>query len=120
MVTEYLGFMIKHDPPAIPIRAMDWQYWHKDYDGPEDGRCGTAATIEDVKSAIREFWLQQSPLFVQYDAHDGWHIVKDDSHQVHHYAHSHESAEWWIIQQTQPPDSSPLQQPPAAPTAHAE
>ena len=98
MVTEYLDFYIQHSPPAIPLRAMDWQYWHKDYDGPEDGRCGTAASEEDAKTLIREYWLEHSEFWIQEDFHDGWHIIKDMRGNCVHYANRHDDAEWWIIQ----------------------
>jgi hypothetical protein len=50
----YRGYNIVHNPPAIPIRSCDWQYAHNGYDGPEDGRCGSAASLEDAKQYIDE------------------------------------------------------------------
>ena len=49
---KYKGYWIKYDPPGIPIRHWDWHYAHEDYDGPEDGRCGAAASLEDAKQKI--------------------------------------------------------------------
>ncbi len=37
---------ITHNPKPIPSRLNDWDYVHKDYDGPEDDRCGTAPSRE--------------------------------------------------------------------------
>ena len=55
----YRGYNIIHDPPAIPIRSCDWQYAHNGYDGPEDGRCGSAASLEDAKEYIDELILDE-------------------------------------------------------------
>jgi hypothetical protein len=52
MTEKYRGYVITYDPPAIPIRHWDWQYAHEAYDGPEDGRCGAAASLEDAKQQI--------------------------------------------------------------------
>lgn len=32
----------------------EWSFVHRDYDGPEDGRCGFATTLEDIYQQIRE------------------------------------------------------------------
>lgn len=37
---------ITHNPKPIPTRLNDWDYVHKDYDGPGDDRCGTAPSRE--------------------------------------------------------------------------
>ncbi len=55
----YRGYNIVHDPPPIPIRACDWQYAHNGYDGPEDGRCGTAASLADAKEYIDELIMDE-------------------------------------------------------------
>ena len=52
MATKYRGYVIEYDPPPIPVRIHDWSFVHEDYDGPEDGRCGTAATLWDAKREI--------------------------------------------------------------------
>jgi len=31
-----------------------YEFWHEDYDGPEDKRCGFAPTEEDAKRQIDE------------------------------------------------------------------
>lgn len=51
----YRNWQYMYDPPPIPDRRHDWQAWHKDYDGPEDGRCLTAATELDIIQAIKEY-----------------------------------------------------------------
>lgn len=55
----YRNFLIHHEPPPIPYRGADWQFRHKDYDGPEDGRCGTAPSLEEAKARIDE--LEENP-----------------------------------------------------------
>tara|TARA_R110000868_G_scaffold232215_1_gene485733 strand:- start:271 stop:627 length:357 start_codon:yes stop_codon:yes gene_type:complete len=49
---KYKCYWIKYDPPAIPMRHWDWQYVHEDYGGPEDGRRGAAASLEEAKQQI--------------------------------------------------------------------
>lgn len=53
----YRGYHIRHDPPPIPVRCADWQWWHDDYDGAPDGndnRCGHSASLEQAKADIDE------------------------------------------------------------------
>lgn len=50
--TEYRGYVIEYDPPPIPGPTFDWQYTHKDYDGPEDKRHGYSASVEACKAEI--------------------------------------------------------------------
>ena len=55
MREKYRGFTIEYNPPPIPVRCCDWQFWHDDYDGAEDAndnRCGSAASLEDAKLEI--------------------------------------------------------------------
>lgn len=49
---EYGNWIIQYDPPPIPVRCCDWQFWHRDYDGPEDGRCGAAGSLDEAKGEI--------------------------------------------------------------------
>jgi hypothetical protein len=42
-------------PPIPSWRDHAWTYAHKDYDGPEDGRCGTAPSVDACKEAIDEW-----------------------------------------------------------------
>lgn len=56
---RYRDYTIEHDPPPIPTRNCDYQFWHDDYDGAEDSndrRCGYAASVEDCKAEID--WLE--------------------------------------------------------------
>lgn len=49
---------ITYDPPPIPIRSHDYQFWHDDYDGaPDSGdtRCGSAPSVGEARSMIREY-----------------------------------------------------------------
>lgn len=36
-----------------------WEYVHKDYDGPEDNRCGHAGSIEEAKTDIDERFYEE-------------------------------------------------------------
>lgn len=52
---RYGNWHIEFNPPPIPTRACDWQFWHDDYDGApdaNDNRCGSAATLDDAKMEI--------------------------------------------------------------------
>lgn len=51
---EYRDFVIVFDPPPIGTRVADWQWSHKDYDGPEDNRLGHSPTLEKAKADIDE------------------------------------------------------------------
>lgn len=64
---QYKDYTIHYDPPPIPIRTMDWHFYHKDYDGaPEylydgfssDTRCGDGPSVEDCKAQIDEQILE--------------------------------------------------------------
>lgn len=94
---SYLGFVIVNNPSPTPIRSCDWQFWHESYDGPEDWRCGTAATLDDAKAAVRQHWLDISPMYVDHDNHDQCFIVKDARGFAVHYAATESDAEHWII-----------------------
>ncbi len=48
----YRGWYIQCAPPPIPIRAYDWHYWHKDYDGPDDARTGSAQSLTTAMAEI--------------------------------------------------------------------
>ena len=49
---NYRYYIIEYDPPPIPNRRHDWQFWHEDYDGPEDSRHGSADSCSDAMSQI--------------------------------------------------------------------
>lgn len=54
---SYRGWEIYPTDPVPPIpgwQAHAWTFCHKDYDGPEDGRCGTAASVAECRSEIDE------------------------------------------------------------------
>jgi hypothetical protein len=51
---EYGRWKIHFEPPPIPIRRHDWSFWHDDYDGPGDPRCGTAESLEAARRAVDE------------------------------------------------------------------
>jgi hypothetical protein len=55
----YRDFVISYQAPPIPVRDCDYIYHHKDYDGPEDNRIGTAASVEACKEAIDEWHADQ-------------------------------------------------------------
>lgn len=55
----YRDFKIEYDPPPIPIRSCDWQYWHTEYDGPGDHRIGHAPTCEAAKAEIDRWYEEQ-------------------------------------------------------------
>ena len=63
----YRGWWITYDPPPIPVRTCDWQYWHDDYDGapmygdegPADNRCGSAASEADARAEI-DAWIEEN------------------------------------------------------------
>lgn len=50
----YRGWHIHYDPPPIPVRNCDWQFWHEEYDGPGDNRSGHAPSLETAKAEIDE------------------------------------------------------------------
>ena len=47
-------YLVRYNPKPIPDRSHDWDWVHKDYDGPEDNRCGTAASHEEAWKQIQE------------------------------------------------------------------
>jgi hypothetical protein len=63
MATEtYRDHVIYFYAPPIPIRSCDWHFYHKDYDGPEDGRHGDGPSLDDCKAQIDDWWLEQDCL----------------------------------------------------------
>lgn len=54
----YGRWWIKFDPPPIPVRSCDWQFWHDDYDGAPDAgdaRRGTAGSLAEACELIDEW-----------------------------------------------------------------
>ena len=47
------NWTITYNPKPIPSRGDDYDFVHKDYDGPEDKRCGTASSRMDAIEQIR-------------------------------------------------------------------
>jgi len=58
---QYRAFNIQKNMKPIPDRRHDWDFWHDDYDGVPDSadcRAGTAASEEDCKALIDEYWAE--------------------------------------------------------------
>ena len=52
---EYRGYIITYDPPPIPTRSCDWQFYHEDFDGAPDAfdyRSGFARTAQECRDEI--------------------------------------------------------------------
>ncbi|MEE8289780.1 MAG: hypothetical protein V3R25_10250 [Nitrosomonadaceae bacterium] len=50
-MTKYRGYTIKPvDHPTIP--GAWYVYTHRDHDGPEDARCGSAKSVDHAKGCI--------------------------------------------------------------------
>ena len=57
-VTHYGPWRIEYNPKPIPASCgVDWDWYHEDYGGPGDPRCGTAASFEAAVREIRELEL---------------------------------------------------------------
>ena len=55
---------ITYDPPPIPLRTMDWHFYHDDYDGAPDaydGRAGHGSSWHDCVSQIQEMEEEDEP-----------------------------------------------------------
>jgi hypothetical protein len=52
-MTTYRDFNIEHNGWA-------YIYSHKEYDGPEDRRCGSASSIEEAKDNIDEYYFEST------------------------------------------------------------
>ncbi len=53
-VEQFRGFWVGK---SIDLPGM-WEWWHEDYDGPPDDRCGCAATKAGCYEQIND-WLSQ-------------------------------------------------------------
>lgn len=51
-VCMYKECRIYFDPPPVGTRELDWQWAHKDFDGPEDFRSGFGPSIQACKDQI--------------------------------------------------------------------
>lgn len=50
----YRNYSISFDAKPIPLRDFDFDFAHKDYDGPGDKRCGNGASVSDCQDQIDE------------------------------------------------------------------
>ena len=51
----YGDWTITYNPKPIPASCgVDWDFEHKDYDGPEDRRCGNGPSVVDCLEQIRD------------------------------------------------------------------
>ena len=53
---DCIGWHIEKNMKPIPDRRHDYDFWHDDYDGADDGNglCGTAGSIVDAMEQIAE------------------------------------------------------------------
>jgi len=52
---RYKDYFIFHNPKPIPVRGVDWDWVHIDFDGAIDSndfRSGVGASLEDCKNEI--------------------------------------------------------------------
>lgn len=49
-VEQYKDFIIYPSDGLV----FGWEFVHKDYDGPEDGRCGHTNSLQEAKDEIDE------------------------------------------------------------------
>jgi hypothetical protein len=50
---NYRGYVIRYDPPPIPVRKFDWSWHHEDFD-LDDPRYGHSASLDGAKADIDE------------------------------------------------------------------
>ena len=50
------GWHIVYSPKPIPIKSFDWDFWHDNYDGADEGNglCGCAESVDDAIKQINE------------------------------------------------------------------
>lgn len=55
------GWNIQKNVKPMPDRNHDYDFWHDDYDGVDDGNglCGTASSFEDAANQIRDFYPEE-------------------------------------------------------------
>lgn len=58
---EYRSYVITHRHKPVPTDAFDYEFRHESYDGPDDPRCGFAATLDAAKAKIDEQWEEVTP-----------------------------------------------------------
>lgn len=54
-VSHYGPWRIAAADWVRPHPSVDWDWWHEDYDGPGDNRCGSAGSLPDCVQAIHEW-----------------------------------------------------------------
>ncbi len=52
MSERYRGYHIQYDPALFPVPSCEWQFFHQDYDGEGDYRCGFAGSLEEAKQEV--------------------------------------------------------------------
>lgn len=85
----YRGYWIEYDPPPIPSRAHDWQWWHDEYDGAPDShdhRYGSSASLEEAKAEIdAQIEEAEEASDLRYDIEDAkrdWeHVTRLDDYE---------------------------------------
>lgn len=58
-LATYRGWLVRYDPPPIPVRDFDWTATHPDYDGEGDNRHVFGKDLHDLKRAVR-VWEQEN------------------------------------------------------------
>lgn len=53
-MTKYGNWHIEHAPPPIPTHKFDYSFWHADFGGDGDNRCGHAESLIDAMTQIDE------------------------------------------------------------------
>lgn len=54
-VLRYGPWIIELSSWLKPVPGFDWDWRHEDYDGPEDSRAGSGASVEDCLAQIRDY-----------------------------------------------------------------
>lgn len=71
MSRKYRNWDVSYVNPPIPVRNMDWQATHPDYDptpvhsddGPSDNRSVSAGTYEGITFEIDDWIAENEPVF---------------------------------------------------------
>jgi hypothetical protein len=51
---KYGNWHIEYAPTPIPTRQFDYSFWHTDFGGDGDNRCGHAESVIDAMTQINE------------------------------------------------------------------
>lgn len=51
---RYGNWQIEYSPPPIPTNSFDYAFWHVDFGGDGDSRCGHAESVIDAMAQINE------------------------------------------------------------------